>query len=568
MARLIGTIPSNRAEQQVLEQLRQQLPRDWTIVADVSWAIKNDRGIVEDGQADVVVLAPGMGMVVIEVKGSRKVWIDDEGRWYRSEREGQDVLIPRKPPDQAMENMHRLADIVAAKGGWGVFPGRYSWLVAYPNGQASRVPTMFDESTLVTRRHMHDLAGRLRHSLAQRGGDGKGAAFTSEVAGEVAKILTSRPFLVEKADSRDDVGEDANRIEQLTRQQFAALRGVFEFQKVAVTGPAGSGKTLLALWRLQALKEAGKRAIYVCFNRDLAAALRKRNPDCSDSIVNVDKLFHDLCAPSGGIRVEGDRTKYFKEVLPLRILDIADAMPQAQRYDAVIVDEGQDFSISQLYALNDLMQADDGQWVIFSDRKQDIFKPVSTGDAGGGDRTEVGAEVVFKLHYNCRNTIEVNEATNKYLHSGGYRVESMPGMPRGERPLVHRCADRKSMADKAWEIAKAWGTDRGVVMLSPYTLEKSSLAEHPKGRGLELSTDLDALGAPGKVYFSTIRSFKGIEAPAVILVDADVPRDGGASPFRREDLYVACTRPTARLAVLTQSEEAVRWFAEAGAMDA
>lgn len=554
MARLIGSIPANRAEQHVLEQLRQQLPRDWVIVADVSWAIKNAYGIVEDGQADVVVLAPGAGMVVIEVKGSRKIWIDDDGQWYRSEREGQAVLIPRKPPDQAMGNMHRLAEIVSEKGGWDSFPGRYSWIVAYPNGQASRVPAMFDESTLVTRRHMHELASRLRHSLAQRGIGGRGEAFTPAVAEEVARILTSRPFIVEKTDSKDDVEDDARRIDQLTRQQFAALRGVFGFQKVAVTGPAGSGKTLLALWRLQALQDAGRKAIYVCYNKDLAAALRKRNPSCSDSIVNVDKLFRDLCAPSGGVRIEGDVGRYFKDELPLRILDIAAAMPRDQLYDAIIVDEGQDFSESQLYALHELMRPSDGQWVIFSDRKQDIFK------SGSGD--EVGAEVVFKLHYNCRNTVEVNQATNQYLRSRD-RIESMPGVPRGESPRVLRCADRKAMAAKAWEIAKEWSSERGVVILSPYTLEKSSLAGHASGRGLALSTDLDALGKPGVVYYSTIRSFKGIEASAVILIDADIPRDVEASPFRREDLYVACTRPTARLAVLTHSDEAARWFTEA-----
>jgi DNA helicase IV len=79
---------------------------------------------------------------------------------------------------------------------------------------------------------------------------------------------------------------------------------------------------------------------------------------------------------------------------------------------------------------------------------------------------------------------------------------------------------------------------------------------------MELTEDLANMGMPGQVCFSTIRSFKGIEAPAVILVDAVVPTDESNSFFHKEDLYVACTRPTTRLAILAKSAEAARWFGE------
>lgn len=547
MARILGPVPVDRWEREVLNQLKNQLPNEWIVVANVTWATAGEGGYVKDGQADFVVLVPNSGMVVVEVKGSREIWIDSDGRWYRSDRSGEKVLISKPPPEQAMGNMHELARVVEQKGGWPKFPGRYSWIVAYPNGQANQVPALFDASTLVTSRHMHELAARIRASLEKRGFEGTANQFTGAAVERVAEILTSRPFAITKADSRVDVQDDVARIDTLTRQQFAALKGVFELPRVAVIGPAGSGKTLLAIWRLQALKDAGRRAMYVCFNTKLAETLKTRYPDCADSIVSVDKLFSNVCPNA---RCSEDATEYFRQTLPSLAFEVAEALPEESRFDAIIVDEGQDFNEFRLYALNELLKRDGGEWIIFTDRRQDLFR------AGSGEA--FGAEVVFQLYHNCRNTRHVNSATNNYL--GEQPIDSMPGMPEGEPPTVLNCSSKETIAMRAWELAKQWSTDRGVVILSPYVLSNSSMAHSVKGHGLTLTENLDEMGRSGMVYFSTIRSFKGIEAPAIILIDADIPSDHDRSAFRYEDLYVACTRPTARIAILTKNTEAYEWF--------
>ena len=66
------------------------------------------------------------------------------------------------------------------------------------------------------------------------------------------------------------------------------------------------------------------------------------------------------------------------------------------------------------------------------------------------------------------------------------------------------------------------------------------------------------LGEPGFVYYSTVKSFKGLEARHVVFVEADKPKVG--SPLADEDLYVAFTRATARLDVVTSNSEAELWL--------
>ena len=550
MARMLGPVPGDRWERLVYHELKSQLPPDWTVLANVQWTLASDGGYVRDGQSDFVVLVPGAGMVVVEVKGTRAFWIDDDGCWYRCGRQGEAIRIDEPPPAQATRNMHQLVDVVEAKGPWRTFPGSYAYLVAYPNGEASSVPAMFDESTLVTQRHMHELVRRVRHALDRRGAASRGAGFTTDAALQVAQILTNRQFAVAKTDTVHEMQDDIQRVDELTAQQYAALRGVFDLPRVAVVGPAGSGKTLLATWRLRALLEEGKRALFVCFNKDLAAIQRARDPESAHAFTNVDKLFRAL-VPEAAVGRGGDVSRFFREELPSMVLDRVASMPLEEKFDAILIDEGQDFSEEQLIALHGLLKGGDSQWVFFADWRQDLFK----AGAGGA----VGADVVFRLHHNCRNTLRVNDATNAYLRQ---HIDSMPGMPAGSPPTVTLCGSRDAMAAKAWEIAAQWGAGAGagVVILSPYKLENSAMHSSRRGHGLQLIEEIDKFGAPGTVYFSTVKSFKGIEAAGVIVIDTELPAPGTA--FSEEDLYVACTRSTARLAILTTSQPAARLLSE------
>lgn len=116
MARVLGPLPADPSERRLLRELHKQLPSTWTVLPNVTWAYKEESGIVSDGQSDFVVLVPGHGIVIVEVKGSREVWIDTDGTWYRRGQSGAPVLVSPSPPEQATKNMYKLARIVEQKG--------------------------------------------------------------------------------------------------------------------------------------------------------------------------------------------------------------------------------------------------------------------------------------------------------------------------------------------------------------------------------------------------------------------------------------------------------------------
>lgn len=551
MPKVIGPITPDRWEREVRRQLETQLPHDWFLICNVAWALKNDAGYVRDGQSDFVVLAPDLGMAIVEVKGSRSIRVASDGIWYRREfnrrtgEEGQEVAISEAPPEQASRNMHTLVELVCKRLSLRHFPGAYAFLVAYPNGVIKGDLDLYDPSTLVMQRQMNQLTICIKSALEARGAQVSGGNFSRELAKTVAATISNSRFIVQAIDTQLDADDDVRDIAELTRQQFAALRGAFDLRSVAIVGPAGSGKTMLALWKLTALLEEGKRAVYVCFNKALAECLRIQNPGLSAEIVSVDRFFTQLV---GSHRVAATEGNYFHDILPQYVLDLAVDMPAIQKYDAIIVDEGQDFGDARVIALIELLK-NGGQWLFFADWDQDVY--------GAGSTEVLGAEVTFRLYHNCRNTELTNTATNKYC---AHSVRAMPGVPLGVPPSVIRCYPDGVMAARAWQTAYELSPKGGVVILSPFKIGNSCLSGVRRGYGLQLTEDIDKLGKPGYVLFSTIKAFKGLEAENVILLHADIP--GRTPALTNRDLYVACTRAIGRLVILTAAEDAQRWFLE------
>jgi hypothetical protein len=550
MPKVLGQNSVDRWEREVRRLLTAQLPQDWIVVCNVAWALQNDQGLVRDGQCDFVVLVPGLGMAILEVKGSRSVRVGDDGLWYRQEinrrtgQAGAEVPIDEPPPEQACRNMHTLAKAVCDRLPRQRFPGSFAFLVAYPNGRVEGPSTLYDPSTVVQSQDMHRLERRIRGALEARVGQRAGNEFTAELAGRVAAILSNASFRVAPRDVPLDANDDAVNIDELTRQQFAALRGAFELPRVAIVGPAGSGKTLLSLWKLDALLEEGKRALYVCFNKALAEHLRQANPEMSAAITSVDRLFYQLVEIPDGRRVgEG----FFTEELPSLVQDVASELPLSSKYEAIIVDEGQDFGELRLLALLELLSPS-GQWLFFADWEQNVYK--------ASKEEPIGAEVTFRLYHNCRNTQLVNAATNGCCELA---VVHMPGVPLGAAPLVKKGWGGTAAAS-AWAAAHELSPEGGSIFLSPYRLENSCLDTARRAYGLEVTEDIALLGKPGFVYFSTIRSFKGLEGKNVVLLHADIP--GKIPALSADDLYVACTRATGRLAILASSEEALHWYSQ------
>jgi DNA helicase IV len=128
-------------------------------------------------------------------------------------------------------------------------------------------------------------------------------------------------------------------------------------------------------------------------------------------------------------------------------------------------------------------------------------------------------------------------------------------MPIGVSPIIELS---KTQHLRVWELAKQWSGDGSIAVLSPFKYENSAMSGQVSGHGITLSKNIADLGKKNTIFFSTIKSFKGIEASTVIIVDLSIPDEHVA--FSKEDLYVACTRATTRLALISSKKDVVDYY--------
>jgi hypothetical protein len=191
------------------------------------------------------------------------------------------------------------------------------------------------------------------------------------------------------------------RVEALTREQYRVLQLLRHCRRVRISGAAGSGKTLVAAEKACRLADAGLRVLVLCHNPVLASHLRALVPDS-----NVDVL--DFATWVGGTSPKSAATwSHFHEPLEKDLTDAFDrlsAVPPA--YDAVIVDEGQDFRAEWWILLETALKPSELSWFyIFHDDQQSLLEQRCVYPI---------ADPVVDLSRNCRNAGRIYDLMRKF----------------------------------------------------------------------------------------------------------------------------------------------------------
>ena len=217
----------------------------------------------------------------------------------------------------------------------------------------------------------------------------------------------------------------------------------------------------------------------------------------------------------------------------LEVLLTAQAEGKLPRYDAVIVDEAQDFAQGWWDYVEEMLAGEGtGRLVLLYDPRQNIF----------GRRDEAVPDLpTLVLDQAFRSTQALCRACAGLV---GAEIEPAIGAPEGKPPHLERQANGTAalnqLRDRLESLRKDGVRPEQIAILTPHRKANSILAGVESIAGVEL---VDAPGKQGAVAHSTIAGFKGLEADVVILVDL-VPGDERCGP---RYLYAAGTRAKHRL---------------------
>ncbi|MBP7735498.1 MAG: ATP-binding domain-containing protein [Spirochaetes bacterium] len=236
---------------------------------------------------------------------------------------------------------------------------------------------------------------------------------------------------------------------------------------------------------------------------------------------------------------------FFEDRVPLAVMSIFEAdqgIRERYHYDALIIDEAQDFHTSWCECLKYLfLQYGDRICYIFYDDNQTIFTnneelPVTDLIASAGLEDHI-----FRLRDNLRNTASIHDfAVAKTGKGATARPFEIPGLKPEVATVKGDNAARSSVAAILKDLIEIHGISKDrIVILSNRNMDKSIFSEIPDAGGYNIT---EGSVAKGGVRFRTIHKFKGLEADVVILVAHHREQDREVRYISDELFYVGYTR--------------------------
>ena len=522
---------ANGAERKVWQALIDQLePGDLVIPG------KRVTDHLKDHEIDFFVAIEGAGMVCVEVKGG-EVWHD--GECWRQKRRGREVEID--PVRQAREACYALRSFVESDPRW--TQGRLRWdhVVVLPT---TDLPDDFalpecPRWKVIDRTDLPDIAARLRHILFSQELDRP--FLTKAGVAQLGESLSGRGLPQRSVVARALENEDAADI--LTEHQSVILDAVRLLNRVEVRGGAGSGKTFLAMEQARRLARDGRRVALVCYSHGLASYLervtetwnRRQRPAYVGEFHDLGKRWGAPEGPDESLRT-AETVQFWEHDLPAQMTELAAQLDEGQRFDAIVVDEAQDFADAWwdplLAALKD---EDTGGLYVFTDEGQRVFS------RHGSPPVPL---VPLVLDHNLRNTRQIANAFQplvdhpmRFLGGDGPAVKFVP------------CSrsDAMDVGDDQVELLLEQGwRPEDVALLT-------TGSRHPELRERQAAGNAaywDSFWDAEQVFYGHVLGFKGLERRAVVLV----VNEESAFERSRERLYVGLSRARDQLVVCGDPE--------------
>lgn len=501
----------------------EKLPESFTVLHAVRWFART-LGTV--GEIDFLIAHPDYGVLIMEVKGGA-IQIEN-GRWFSGKYEIKD------PCEQAERNRRALHDWLAddprTKGiPFALFPA-----VALPDSRvAGHIRPDCPQDIFIDISHLHDLENRLLSifSYWKSHADARNSRMGGKRAVEALVQLlvptrSLRPRITEL------FAQENRKIEALTQQQFKILN-ILRYQKrAAIIGGAGTGKTLLAIEKAAQLAESGLRVLFVCYNTNLAKWISGRLQHPQIDVFTFHALVGHLVNRA---RIPMPRGSSFYDQASELLVDTLNVLraPDADLtllYDAIIVDEGQDFEDTWWIGLLDtLKDAETGVFYVFFDDNQRIFTQISNIPMDNAP---------LYLDENLRNTQHIHERLKPYSRDADVQCIGPQGRPVEIIPAVDKHAERRELQRVLHRLVNEEGVpSEQIVVLTPSGEKRSQWKNDDQLGNFIITWQLDT-EMPMAARVCTIYSYKGLESAVVILTELHALRPEIADQL----LYVGLSR--------------------------
>lgn len=538
--------PRRRAEVRVYNRLAEVLDDSFHVFYSSPWLGTDRLGNEKDGECDFLIAHSRHGILAIEVKGGREISFDPMDAQWRSTDHGGFVHKIKDPVAQARsakyeilrrfhESLRGPKRVIHATHGV-VFPSAGS-----PRGNlgADRPAYIFCCSNQLEHGLHEWVTDRLKEgqrpdNCESLGRDGIAAL----------ERLLAHPFTLSFRIGAA-LAEAEGEFRVLEPSQYHILDVITDIPRALIQGGAGTGKTVVAIEEALRSAATGRKTLLTCYSRPLGIDLERRLKTVENLTV---ASFHMLCgrmASQASVQTPTgvSEQELYENVLPDALYSAMEIKPSL-KWDTIIVDEGQDFRAEWWIAIDGCLNSN-GHLRVFMDSNQRVYDSLGSG-------VHDLSVVPVRLSRNLRNTKNIHKAAS--VHYSG--LEIIADGPDGLEVSWINADNPGSKVEAAYgELRRLVNSEEvapgDIAILVNGPTARTSFLEKSSGTNISL-TDAETMVLED-VVVDTVRRFKGLERPAIILIVS------GDEMERRELAYVAFSRARAYLCIVC-SEDDARWL--------
>lgn len=508
------------------------------------------------GEADFLIIVPKKGVLCLEVKACHHVR-REEGLWYYRTSSQPDARGPFKQATEAMHSIRKrvverrpdLAEVVF----WSAVMFPYlTFTLKSDEWHSWQVVDSSGFRTQPIARLIEGILDQARMFLAQHPSgkwfDPASDEPTLAQCQLIADVLRPDFEFFESPKSREHRLQA--QLKYYTAEQFAAIDAMENNARVAFCGPAGTGKTMLAIETARRSVAAGRQVLFLCFNRLLGKWLEEQTAELGPTFV-CKTLHSHMLAVASIHPTPQPAPEFWDSELP-RIATERLLLEEGDQhsFDELVLDEAQDLMRDDFLDFLDLSLRGglaSGRWRFFGDFEKQAIYGSANVSLSSFLATRGAHAPQYALRLNCRNTPRVAELVRLLAGlSPGYSKVLRPD-DRVDPQLLYYATPQEAQEELITTLNGLFHTGYSgheVVVLSPRS-DSSCLAKAiTQSQWKDRLRRLEAAGR-GHIGYTSIHAYKGLEAPVVIVTDIDHIDAGTQSLF-----YVAVTRAVDRLILL------------------
>ena len=571
--------PGEKWLMETFQELENNKVADWVILhsLDIREHIAQKKG-----EADFVLIIPKKGILIIEVKAVKSVKYE-KGMWTL----GQNEPESRGPFKQASDNCESFERKL--KKEFPVLKDILMWhVVIFTEIEFDiRSPTEWEDWEFIDRPELNEaIAQKSFFKLFEKILEKAKTKFPKNKYIKNAPDNNQYDVLLKylrpnfhKFISPKDRKENHENIliKSFTLMQHNALETIALNPRCIVEGPAGTGKTLLAIEQARINVSRKKRTLFLCFNNQIGQFIKDQLSSIEGNYLEVSTFY-----------------KYMKKYLNINDVNflptmlaerIANNEIQLEEYDYLIIDEAQillnsDYEIILESSIKNGF--DKGQYTLFGDfylqkTVYDEFRNYNSVDLEEFANNYNVSRIPLKD--NCRNSKNLVEYMDQLIEINPYQnIVRRDNTPIPKSYTYSNPSEQLLVLLQVLEKLYYEGFDNNEVVILTFKSEKNSDFHFLKSARSIYSIDKNIaiihfnsflnlnnatdnqkndikdkyikyfFTAKNKVKFTTINKFIGMESPAIIITDIN-------DLNKKALLHLGMTRSTDRLYLLKESKK-------------